>query len=353
MPNVDAVVAKYNAEAATAEPALEPSSAPPAEGSGAGSAVADAAAQSGGSPTSPTATNEVPALDHDELRAKLDVDRARTRAKLLKKQAAAEREEATKKKADADAELAKWKALGKDQKWLDAIKAAGHDPRVVYEEMRQEALKAGTPEARFEALEKKHADEMAELRAELKKRDDREAEREKQREEAQKKAQAAEHARLFEADFNQALRVKEFAPLLEEYEPEQLLGLATKLFDNPKTIFDHAKSLNVALTAKDGTFTMQDIFRVMRATQAAHHAKMQRRNQSAAPQTREAPVTQEPEAKPTVNGTAERKAGSPTTIGNDLATIRASGKSDKELRASMTRDEWREYVRMKHANAKI
>lgn len=347
MPNVEAVIAKHNA--ATAEPAPDVSSAPPAGASVAGSAVADVETPAGaGELASPTAIDDGAAVDRDELQAKLVADRARTRAKQLRRQAKADSEAAAKAKADADAELARWKALGKDQSFLDAIKAAGHDPRQVYEQMRQEALKAGTPEARIEALEKKHAAELEAIRAELKKRDDEAAEREEKAKAAEKAAAEARHAQMFEADFRKALGVKEFAPLLEEYEPEQLFGLATKLFREPRTLFEHAKSLKVNLTARDGTFTMQDIFQVMRAMQAAHHARMQRRTQGAAPQTRDAPVTQEPEANTTVNGTAERKAGPPTTIGNDIATSHASTRSDKELRASMTRDEWRAYVRKKY-----
>jgi len=351
MPNVDAVVAKYNAESsAEAESAVESPSAPPAGGSAAGSAPADEAL-SATTATSPGATNEPP-LDHDELRAKLDADRERHRAKELRRKAKADADAAAKTKAEADAELAKWKAIGKDQSFLDALKAAGRDPREVYEQMRQEALKAGTPDARIEALEKKYAAELEGLRAELKKRDDREAEREKEREEQEKRSAAAREDRVFQGDFQHVSARPEFATLLEEYDPPQLFALANSLRRNPETLFAHAKSLKVGLTSKGGNFNMLDIFRVMHATQAAHRARAAAKK-TAAPQTSETPA-QGSEANRTVNGTAERKADTPTTIGNHIATSNAaSKKTEQELRASMTRDEWREYVRKKHENARL
>lgn len=343
MPNAEALIAKYNAEPSGAEAAVDPSSAhPPAAGSAAASAPADAPDSSQGADVS--STNEAP-LDHGVLAAKLAADRAARAAKRSRRDAAKDREEAEKTKREAADELAKWKALGKDKPWLDAVKATGHDPAKVFAEMQQEAMRAGTPEAQIAAITSKYDGEIAALKKEL--ADEREG-----RESAKKEADRVRVESGFRDDFGRAAREPQFAPLLEEYEPDTLFSIANGLRAEPKKLFNAAKELGVSLTGQRGEFTMIDIFNVMRATQAAHQSRMQRRNQSAAPQTSESPVTQATQAKPTVNGTAERKAGTPTTIGNDLATSRASVKSEKELRAKMTREEWRDYVSKKHEGAK-
>jgi hypothetical protein len=120
--------------------------------------------------------------------------------------------------------------------------------------------------------------------------------------------------------------------------------------DNPPYLLQQAKGLGVRLaweeqaaarlaagedlTDEEPTFTMLDILNVLKATQQRHFARLeeQRRKKTAAPQTGPgAPAKQAPVAiRPTVNGTAERNAG--TSLGNQLAaTTAAEGASLKGM----------------------
>lgn len=320
---VASVIAKHDAPA-DAEPVPDASSAPPAGVSETGSAAADVGASPEGSGpgegalASPAATNQ---LDHDVLRAKLEHDRQVQRAKKLRRQQAQETSAAEKARKEAEAEAAKWKNLGKDKSFLETIKEAGHDPREVFEAMRAEALKAGTPEAQIESLSKAFEAKLAAALEEhvnpLKKTiEEITADRDALRRQNEQQG--------FANSFQQQLAVEKYKPLLEEYEPAELFRLASGLAGNPSRLHDAAKALNVPLTSNDGYFNMVDIFNVMHATQAAHQAKIQqRRNQSAAPQTSQGDPKQPPQMKPPVNGTVER-SNAATTIGNDLAASRTS-----------------------------
>lgn len=309
-------------EAAGAEPSTE-AAGEASQTDGAASAEGSASADAGtlaapdGAPTDPAASApaEAPtnAPDADVLRAKLERDRARREAKEETRRARKERETAESLRKEAEAVRDKWAKLGKGESILETLKEAGRDPREVFEAMKEEALKAGTPEAQIAKIQKAYDGELASLRAELKALADA---REQERQQAA--AQASEHA--FQNDFQKALSVSAFAPLLQEYEPAELLPLAKAMRDDPDTLFAHAERLGVDLgidlTDPDAEFNMGHIFTVLRAQQAAHEAKKQRRIQSAAPH--QSPPAQPAEAKkPTVNGAEARKAG--TTIGNDLA----------------------------------
>jgi hypothetical protein len=336
---VNAVIAKHEAPAGV-EPAPDTSGAPPAGASGAGSASADVEAPAGeqpsGSPASPEAT-----IDHDVLQAKLTHDRNARRSKQERKRAREEREAAEAARKEAEAAKAKWSGVGKDKTWLETVKELGYDPRKAFEEMQAEARKAGTPEAQLEAMGKAFDAKLAAALEEhvnpLKKTIEQIT---KERDEANARA---DH-QGFVNDFQRALGEERFKPLLDEYEPQTLFHLVHGLKNDPSRIFMAAKQHNVPLTSDDGSFTMLDIFNVMRATQAAHQQRMQRRTQSAAPQVSEAGQQQPPQAKAPVNGTVERNAA-PTTIGNDLA---AASASEREKLAGMTRQQRVAYLAKKY-----
>jgi hypothetical protein len=265
------------------------------------------------------ATPQAAPIDHAELEAKLRAERDRNMTRAERKRAKVEREAAEKARAEAEAEAKKWQGVGKEKSWLETIKATGRNPSEVFEEMKNEALKAGTPEAKLEALERLYAERFETLEKTIKE------ERDAREQERQQTTAQQQHAR-FVGDFQNGVMRDEFAPLREEYEAPQLFHFVNVLKNNPPYLMQQAKTLGVKLTANDGTFTMMDILNVMKAQQARHFNRIeeQRRKQSAASQASSAAPQQAPAAtKPTVNGTAERNAGQ--TIGNDLAATTAAG----------------------------
>ena len=344
---VNSVIAKHDAPAG-AEPAPDPTVAPPGGESGAGSAPADVEAPLGaspaehpaGQPASPGAT-----IDHDVLRARLEADRNRRRVRMERKQAQQESAAAKKAREEAEAERAKWQGIGKNQSWLEAVKAAGHDPRKAFEEMQAEARRAGTPEAQLESMSKAFEAKIAQLEAEKIAPLQKQLEEERAEKEALRK-QATEQR--FVNDFQRGLGDDRFKSLLDEYDPPDLFRIANGLRNDPERLFNAARQLNVSLTGDDGTFSMVDILSVMRATQAAHQARMQRRNQNAAPQTSQASQQQPPQAKAPVNGTVERNAA-PSTIGNDLAS---SSASEADVLRGMNKAQRVAYLEKKYANAR-
>jgi hypothetical protein len=337
--HVASVAAKYDAPA-DAEPVPDAASAPPAGVSETGSASVDVDASPAVEvPAGTEAPNQT--LDHDVLRAKLEHDRQVLRAKRERKAAKQESEAARKAREEAEALKSKWNSIGKDKPWLDAIKEAGHDPREAYEQMRAEALKSGTPEAREEAMTKawdaKLASTLEEHVAPLKKTlEEITAERD------QLRKQNAEQG--FVGEFREQLAAEKFKPLLEEYEPEVLFRLAVGMRDDPARLRNAAKALNVPLTGGGEYFTMGDIFNVMHATQADHRARMQRRNQTAAPQASQSDPKQSLQMKPPVNGTVERPNAA-TTLGNDLAASRAT---EAEQLKGMSRQQRVAYLAKKY-----
>lgn len=338
---VNAVIAKHDAPPAGAEPASDASSAPPAGVSGAGSAPADVEAPADGeAPASPGAPTT--GIDHDALEKKLAHDRARRRAKLDRKRAREEAEKAAAEREAAEKERAKWQDLGKGKSWLEAVKEAGHDPRKAFEEMQAEARRAGTPEAQIEAASKAMEAKLAQWEAEkLQPLQKSLEEITKERDEL--KAQTAEQS--FAGELQRGLALERFEPLLDEYEPAQLLGYAKMFRDDEEKFFATAKAYKVPLTSADGSFTMIDILNVLHAVQAAHVARVeQRRTKRAAPQPSQAGQQQPPEARPLpVNGTVERNAA--TTIGNNLA---ASTASEADKLKGMTRQQRVAYLAQKY-----
>lgn len=313
-------------ESAGAEPSAEAGEASQTDGSSAdGSASADVstqveAAAPSGEPAS-TSPEAPIAPDESELRAKLERDRERREARAAIRKAKLEAEARTKLEKELAEERSKQAAL-KGKPFLERLKEEGQDPRTVFEQMKAEALKAGTPEARIEALEKANEARVAALEAQLKAITD-------AREQEQRAIAAERQERAFERDFSKALEIPAVKPLLDEYDPEDLLDIVRGMRD-PELLSAHAErlgvDLGVDLTDPDAEFNILHIFQVLRAQHDAHHAKKQRRQQQAAPQTSQ-PGTQPAEAKkPTVNGTEARNAG--TTLSNDLAATSAVAAPD-------------------------
>lgn len=325
---ITALETKY----AEAEPAPENPAAPPPDGgsSGAGSAPADAstpgaAPEGGTTSTSPGAT-----IDHGALREKLERDRARRAEKARQKKIEEDSAAAEQARKEAEEAKSKWTNFGKDKPFIEALKEAGQDPRAVFEAMKEEALKAGTPEAKIEALDKAwqaRIDALEKARADEKA--ERDAERKALEEERRLHRARAEHS-AFASDFEAGLRDAKYETLTDEYEPRQLFGIVQSLKANPAHLFKQAADMGVRLTHDDGTFTMSDILNVMKATQDRHFARLeeQRRKKNAAPQTSQASPQQPPTSKPTVNGTAERNAGN--ALGNNLAATRAADPSPRK-----------------------
>lgn len=352
---IEAVAAKLGPSEG-AESASETAAAPPAGGpSGAGSAPADGGA-------SPTQSGETALKDPSpgapntasEIERKLAADRARRAEKARRRQADEDataakkaREEAEQAKKDAEAERAKFANLGKGRPFLETIRELGLDPRQTFEAMREEALKAGTPEARFEAMEKAWGARFESMDAALKsEREARENER-KEREAERSREQQTNAERGFQHAFEKGISDSRYESLLEEYPAEHLFGIVKTQRDNPEAFLAHARATGVRLqweehaaarmaagedlTDEEPTFTMLDILNVLKATQDRHFARLeeQRRKKQAASQTApEAPAKKAPVAtRPTVNGTAERNAGS--SLGNNIAATTAAGEAPK------------------------
>lgn len=351
---IEAVAAKLSTEGA--EPASEENAAAPPDGvsSGAGSAPADEGASAS---VDGAASPGAPTIDSAAIERKLAADRERREERARKKQqaedaAAAKRErEAAEAERKADAEAReKYKSMS----WKERALAEGRDPREVWEEMRQEALAAGTPEARIEAVEKLWGSKLEDSNRRIEALEKRLDDQQKAHTEERAREQQAVKDQRFVHAFERTLAKPEYEALTDEYQPEQLFGFAVSFRDHPEQLFERAKALGVRLeweeqaaarlaagedlTDEEPTFTMSDILNVLRTTQERHYARLeeQRRKKTAAPPTGPgAPPRQAPVAKqPTVNGTAERNAG--TSLGNHLASSRAA---DPPSLKGMSREE--------------
>lgn len=275
--------------------------------------------------TSPEATK----TQHALLQEKLDRIRQENRDRREKAEAKRLRDEAEAERKAVAEERAKLEAR-KTKPWLERIKEDGLNPADVWEQMRQEALKAGTPEAKIEALQAAHQAEMASLRDELKSfRDSLEADK-TAAEEARQLAEAEAEQRVFDSHFQTAIGLPQFSSLVDEYEPDTLYGIVAGLKENPQRLIAQARALRVNLTAPGGRFNMGDIFAVLKATQDAHRAKLA---------AKQPPQEQAPQASgesKTVNGTTDRRnAGS--ALGNLAATERATDTRPRTTRAERIR----------------
>ncbi len=320
---IAAVETKMNAEA---EPAPEGAAAPPPDGGVSEADSAPARPAGEGAPSTPDdpAGARVATIDHAALKEKLERDRARREERARRRKLEEDAAAAKKAREEAEAEKAKYANL-EGKPYLERIKALGLDPLKTFEEMRAEALKAGTPEAKLEAMDRAWQARFEAMNKQLE--DERKAREETQKTAAEERRRAQEQANqhAFVREFETGLRDPKYESLTDEYEPTQLLGIATRLRDQPDLFFQQATDLGVSLTSDDGTFTMGDILGVLKATQDRHFKRLeeQRRKRTAATQTSQASPQQPPEAtRPTVNGTAERNAGS--ALGHQLAATRAA-----------------------------
>lgn len=314
------------ADADSASEALD-GSPPTVDASGTESASADesrSGAPSGTPSDADSSSPEATKTQHEILQEKLDRIRQENRERREKSEARKLREDAEADRKAAAEERAKLEAL-KKRPWLERIKETGENPADVFESMRQEALRAGTPEAKLEALQSAHQAEMASLREQVQAIQDAAKAREEAAEEARRDAEANAEQRVFASHFQTAIGLPQFASLVEEYEPETLYSIVSGLKDSPDRLLAQARALGVRLTAPGGRFNMGDIFAVLKATQDAHRAKLAARGQ---------PQEQAPQGmgeSKTVNGTTDRRnAGS--ALGNDLATSRASESTQRLTR---------------------
>lgn len=294
--------------------------------------LADLPEEAGSDPESPEAT-PLPAASGSEpaatvvetddkqakrelLAAKLADIRERQQARALERQA---RGHVSKAKEDADAaaaERAKWEGL-RTGTFVDGMRALGKDPREVLEQMKTEALKAGTPEFQISQMQERFDAELKRAISEhvepLKKTIE-----QLTTENAEKDAAALDSR--FGADFERTVQVEDFRALRVEYGEDRLFSMVRGFLASPKTLVTNAKALGVDLTHQDGRFSMREALTVLRRAQEEHEAQKQRRAQAVATPN---PAGQgAPEKRPKVNGTVEVPSN---PLGNTPASSRASG----------------------------
>lgn len=323
-------------KAAGAEPAPDPKAAAPrsSDGAGAGSASADEASRGEGQSTSPVhgdaASTSAEASTHDVLAEKLRATRERNAATEERKRAKRDREEAKRARAKVDEdrgalekERLEWSDLSKNGSILDKVKAAGGDVRQTFEAMKEEAIKAGQPEALVEKLSKKFDTELAAARKEV---EDLRKERD-----AEKKT-AADQATLhrFATDFSRNIVAPEFAELRVEHGDQRLFALADNLRNDTDAAVAYASQFGVRLTNPAAGLTMREILSVLKAAQEEHEREKTTRRTASTATTERTPTTAGSDPA-TVNGTAERRNAGPRNIGNDLATSTATGGKPKVM----------------------
>lgn len=298
------------------------------KGSGAESAVVSSPPDS----TSPSSETTAALADpppeqqtkHALLEEKLAAIRERRAAERLLHQAQERASSAERESKQAAEERAKWDALQKGT-FKEAIQALGRDPREVFEEMAAEAQEAGKPETMIARARAEMERQLASTIEPLKKTID-----SLQKQLEDERASSFEHG--FIADFQTASQRPEFTELLIEYEPETLLQIAKTMRDNPPHMHQTAKRLNVQLTGRDGRFNMFDILNVCRAQLAQHvQGREARRSRLQAASTSQAAPQQAPANASTVNGTAEKRNAGVNTLGNQLASSRASDTAKPRL----------------------
>jgi hypothetical protein len=321
--NLDAKVSSLIASAdAGAEPASDAPAAAPPSGASSGVDSAPAAVDASGQATEAAAPTLAEVLREKlaKTREARQAQRAEQRAREARSEAARIAAEAKADREAAAAEKARWEGL-KNGTFLDGIKALGKDPREAFAEMQAEAIEAGTPEAQQRRMRE-------EFDRQLKAETERVA-RELREELAAEKAAAAEQALAarFESDFVRAVADPAYEALRDEYEDEAIFGYANALRAAPQQLYALAGQLGVRLTDPSKGFTMRDILNVLRAKQAEHIGAAERRRAArtaAAPPPSQAAPHAARTPSPTVNGTAASRNAGATTIGNDLATERAS-----------------------------
>lgn len=316
--NIAARVQALSATVAT-EPSAEPSA-------GAGSAsestdTAPPAVEASGAESAPAADAEaapdVQKTRHELLAEKLAAVREKRRADRYGERARREASAAETDRKVAAEERAKYEGL-KNGTFLETIKALGKDPRVVFEEMKHEAIEAGTPEAQVRRMQEQFNVQLHEAVEPLKQTVE---ELRKERDELR----AREAGLRVQGDFQRVVADEDFLPLRVEYDDERLFAIADNLRQHPDNLIAHARRLQVRLTRDDGRFTMRDILNVLKAQQDEHERGKQERGAKLRPAQQQA--AQATADSKTVNGTTDRRIGNP--LGNNLASERASGASSK------------------------
>ncbi len=246
------------------------------------------------------------------IEAKLAEARDRRAAANHGKRARAERQAAEAARKEAEAERAVLAEGRKDYKKF--FEANGMDPRAAYEDMTRQAIESNTPEAAIKRMQEDFRKEIAALReseVEPLKKSLAQLEEEKQA-----LASRAYDGQLVHA-FSSEVQDPSYASLRTEYDDADLLEYVRHFDKNPRVLIAEAKRFGVRLTNSDGRFTMREALNVLKSAQDAHDQGRQQRAAKLAPAA--------PSAKsPTVNGTAPRGGNVGTTIGNDVASERAS-----------------------------
>lgn len=286
-------------------------------------------------------------VEHDLLKEKLAKVREERQARRLGESAKAHRERAQREadaakedRAAAAKERATWEGL-KNGTFMDGVKAMGRDPRVVFAEVQAEALKAGTPEAQIARMQSEFERQLAEMVTNtvepLKKTIEELTE--------ERKVHAAEAAhRAFASDFHRHVEDPAYESLRDEYPDDRLLDIADGMRANPRHFYAQAARLRVKLQDPASGFNMRDILQVLKAAQDEHETGKTTRRTARTATNPSTAAQQAPTANPTVNGTAERRNAGATTIGNDLASSRASD-AGPQLRGTTPGARIRERVR--------
>lgn len=321
---------------AGAEPAPDAQAGAPPTGqaSGAGSAAAgpDNAAvlpDASGAQTpaaAPTPEQQEARTRHELLAEKLKQTRERNTAKGERARARAEREEADHIRREAEArakeideQRATWTELGKSGNILETLKAAGRDPREVFEQMKAEAIREGTPEAQIAAVTSKFEKALTDANAKI---DQLTKERDEER--RQTAAQALEQR--FAADFTKSVDDPAYDGVRDEYGDDRLLTLARNFRDMPtKAQVDLATSLGVRLTNPRDGVTMKDILSVLKAAQDEHDKARDGRRAARTASRATPPATQAGSDKPQAPGASAKTKAAPAVIGNSLAASEANG----------------------------
>ncbi len=242
------------------------------------------------------------------IEAKLAEARDRRAAAKHGKIARAEREAAEADRRAAAQERARYDAL-KQGTFKETIAALGRDPREVFQEMQREAVEANTPEAEMKRMRADFERQIGETVEPLRKTI---AELQAERNAIASQAYDGQLVSAFQADIQDA----DYTGLRTEYDDADLLEYVRHFDRNPKVMLAEARRFGVRLTNSDGRFTMREALTVLKSAQDAHDQGRQQRAARLAPA---AP----PAKSPTVNGTAPR-GNAATTIGNDVASERAS-----------------------------
>lgn len=305
--------------ASTADGARSPSA--PAADVESASGASSAEAQPGDADGSPEATIDADGEARRALyEAKLEAIRAanRERKSFAEAQARLQAREAEAEAAKKAAEEERAQLAAGRKDFRKFFEANGMSAREAYDEMTRQAIEDGKPEALIKRLQDEWKSESASLKSEL------EALKQ-EREEARK---AAEQAAFFEnvkSDFAEAVKGQAaFDDIRDAYSDERLVAKATEMIREPDLFHEFAARYKVRLTSPSEGYTMTDILNVLAAAHAEFESGKNQRRAARTAATNPSPAAPQAAESPKVNGTSAPRNAGATTIGNDLATQRAS-----------------------------